>query len=85
MLRSLPLDTTIRNLDEDAYRQLRARAVLAGRTVGDVLSEAIRSYLARPAQSLATGSLLDLEPQDFGEGSERLSEEVDAILYGAGA
>jgi hypothetical protein len=37
----------VRNLDEQAYKALRARAVLDGRTVGEVISEAIRSYLGR--------------------------------------
>ncbi len=41
------MDTTIRNLDEQAYRALRARAVLEGRTVGDLVNDAIRSYLGR--------------------------------------
>jgi plasmid stability protein len=41
------MDTTVRNLDEQAYRELRARAVLEGRTVGDLITEAIRSYLVR--------------------------------------
>jgi plasmid stability protein len=75
------VDTTIRNLDEDAYRQLRARAVLSGRTTGDVVSEAIRSYLARP-QAGGTSSLADLIPEDYGKGRERLSEEIDAVVYG---
>jgi plasmid stability protein len=42
------MDTTVRNLDEHAYRALRARAVLEGRTVGDLISEAMREYLKRP-------------------------------------
>jgi plasmid stability protein len=75
------VDTTIRNLDEDAYRQLRARAVLSGRTTGEVVSEAIRSYLARP-QAGGTSSLADLIPEDYGKGRERLSEEIDAVVYG---
>jgi hypothetical protein len=75
------MDTTIRNIDEDAYRQLRSRAVLTGRTTGDVVSDAIRSYLARP-QPTGTASLADLVPEDYGDGSERLSEEIDAVVYG---
>ena len=77
------MDTTIRNLDEAAYRQLRARAVLTGRTTGDLVNEAIRSYLARPERPLRNSSLADLAPEDYGEGQERLSEEIDALVYGA--
>ena len=77
------VDTTIRNLDEDAYRRLRARAVLSGRTTGEVVSEAIRAYLARPEPPSGNSSLADLEPEDYGKGQERLSEEIDAVVYGA--
>ena len=76
------MDTTIRNLDEVAYRQLRARAVLTRRTVGELLNEAIRSYLARPERPVRDASLADLAPEDYGEGQEHLSEEIDTVLYG---
>jgi plasmid stability protein len=78
------MDTTVRNLDEQAYRALRARAVLEGRTVGDLISEAIRSYLARTSVTSGTGSLRALRPEPYPEGSERLSEEIDQIVYGIG-
>lgn len=76
------MDTTVRNLDEQAYRALRARAVLEGRTVGDLMNEAIRSYLARPAVRRRTSSLRALQPEQYPEGSERLSAEIDAVVYG---
>ena len=53
-------------------------------TVGKAVSEAMRAYLARPEPS-KTGSLRDLVPEPFPKGSERLSEEIDAIAYGTDA
>lgn len=76
------VDTTIRNLDERAYRALKARAALSGRTIGETLNEAIELYLARPTGLARTGSLADLEPRDYPEGNERLSERLDAVMYG---
>ena len=76
------MDTTIRNLDERTYRELKARAALEGRTIGEVVSEAMRAYLARPNPFHRRGSLRDLLPEPYPEGNERLSEEVDAIVYG---
>jgi len=76
------MDTTIRNLDEQAYRALRARAALTGKTVGQTVNEAILAYLARPEPGTRQGSLRDLVPESFPEGTERLSEEIDAIVYG---
>jgi plasmid stability protein len=37
------MDRTIRNLDEDVYRRLKARAALRGATVGELMNEAIRA------------------------------------------
>lgn len=77
------MDVTVRNVDEDAYRRLKARAALEDRTVGEVLTEAIRAYVGGGlAPFEKTGSLLDIEPVDFGPGNERLSEEIDEIVYG---
>ena len=75
------MDTTVRNLDDQAYRALRARAVLEGRTVGDLISEAIRRYLARQKVRKPTLSLRALQPEPYPEGNERLSLEVDAVVY----
>ena len=76
------MDSTIRNLDADIYRKIRARAALTGMTVGEAVSEAMRAYLARPETS-NVGSLRDLAPEPFPDGNERLSEEIDAVVYGA--
>jgi plasmid stability protein len=77
------MDTTIRNLDKTIYRELKARAALAGKTIGQMVNEAIRLYLARPEALAKRGSLGDLAPEPYPEGCERLSEEVDTIVYGA--
>jgi len=76
------VDSTIRNLDEQAYRELKARAALAGKTVGEMVNEAVRCYLARPELLPKRGSLSDLTPERYPKGSERLSEEIDAVIYG---
>ena len=76
------MDTTIRNLDEQAYRALKARAALAGRTIGDEVNDAIRAYLARPDRFARNGSLSELRPQAYPDGNERLSEVVDDVAYG---
>jgi hypothetical protein len=78
------MDTTIRNLDEAAYRAIKARAALAGVTIGEMVNEAIRAYVARPAAFPKNRSLSDLRPEPFPPGNEHLSDEIDAIVYGAG-
>lgn len=76
------MDTTIRNLDPETYRELKARAAAEGKTLGEAVNEAMRVYLARPGRTRKRGSLRDLRPEPYPENSERLSEEVDRIVYG---
>lgn len=76
------MDTTIRNLDEKTYRALKARAALEGKTIGELVNEAVRAYLAGPDPHHRRGSLGDLRPRPYPEGNERLSEEIDAVVYG---
>jgi len=76
------MDTTIRELDEDVYRQAKARAAIEGISVGRAVSEALRKWLAegdRPKKR----SILDLKPEHFGKKTEHLSEEIDTVVYGA--
>lgn len=42
--------TTVR-LDDDLYREVKARAALEGRTVASVLEDAVRVGMRRPADS----------------------------------
>lgn len=77
------MDTIIRNLDPKAYRALEARALLLGKNVGDALNEAIRDWLARTESQTKSGSLRDLRPVALPKGSERLSDEIDDVVYGA--
>ena len=76
------MDTTIRNLDPRAYRALKAQASLQGRTIGDAVDEAIRAYVGWPGRREKTGTLRSLQPREFPPGNERLSEEIDAVVYG---
>lgn len=72
----------MRSLDEQLYRAMRARAVLEGRTVGELISEAMREYLKRGPAKRGTRSLRELHSEPYPEGNERLSLEIDAIVYG---
>lgn len=76
------MDVTVRNLDEQLYRALRARAALEGRTVGDLFNEAARNYLARFEVRQNTGTIRDLKPEPFPDGNENLSTEIDELVYG---
>ena len=76
------MDTTIRNLDERTYRELKAWAAREGKTVGQAVNEAIRAYVAGAGARRGTRSLQELKPEAYPDGNERLSEEIDAVVYG---
>ena len=76
------MDTAIRNLDPRARRALKAQASLEGKTVGYAVNEAVRAYVGWPGRWEKSGSLRSLQPQEFPLGNERLSEEIDAVVYG---
>ncbi|MDX2181911.1 MAG: hypothetical protein SFV18_20120 [Bryobacteraceae bacterium] len=76
------MTTTIRNLDPEAFRELKARAVRDGKTIGEAVSEAIRSYNSN-GNGRKKKTLMELwTPIDLGPGTENLSMEIDKVLYG---
>ena len=77
------MDKTIRNLDASAYRSLKARAAQEGKSIGQAVSEAMRAYVTRPASGPRAGSLRDLTPEPYSCDNDRLSGEIDTVVYGA--
>ena len=75
------MDATIRNLDADAYRLLKAKAAAEGKSVGEAVTEAIRVYVGQ-GPGRKKRSILDAKIRDYGPGTERLSEEIDEVVYG---
>ena len=73
------MDTLIRNIDAPTYRAARARAALEGRSVGEVVTEALRDYLARNSVAENPSTLLDQPegPQD----EERNGTPVDEVVF----
>jgi len=51
------------------------------KTVGALVTEAIRAYLARPAIRHNVSTLRLLHPQPFPPGNAGLSLEIDDIVY----
>lgn len=74
------MDTTIRKLDEAVYRELKARAAMEGKTIGEAVNEAIRAHLATPDPRRE--SLRDWKPEVYPPGNKRLGMEVNEVTYG---
>ena len=79
------MDTTVRNLDPDAYRRIKARAALDGKTVGEAVSEAMRRYVEAGSavaggRPHAGGSL-----RPAGEVAEAAEPPADGAAWTAGS
>ena len=77
------MNVTIRNIDGDLYRRIKAHAARTGQTVAAVVEQAAEAWLAAAEPARRRRRLADLEPVDLGPGTERTSEEIDDLLYGA--
>ena len=73
------MDTLIRNLDAATYRAARARAALESRSVGEVLTTALREYLARNTGAVDAGAMLDNPAVQEVDAAARVDEVV--FLY----
>ena len=56
------MDITIRNLDAEAYRRIKARAALEGVTLGEAVSEAIRRSLEGAGSGPGSGEVREAGP-----------------------
>ena len=72
------MDITIRNLNEEVYRELKARAAIKGIKIGEALNLAIRHWLGEKESGKRN---LVPKPSDWGKGTEMLSEEINKYLY----
>ncbi len=77
-----PVDTTIRNLDEDTYRRFKAWSVRHGKRVGEALTDAMESYLQRHERRERKHKFWEIPTTPGGPGAETASEDVDRIVYG---
>lgn len=83
MYYNVNMDVTIRNINEQKYKMLKARAALSGKNIGELISEAISLLLSMPDIQPKNNSFQDLISFDFGKQNKQLSSEVDKIIYGA--
>jgi len=74
------MQITIKNVQEHVFREFKAESIREGLKVGDSLSLAMGLWMEKSKKKPKL-SLLNLKPKDWGKGTERLSEEIDRIVY----
>jgi len=71
----------VREVDEEIFRKFRAKAVEEKLNLGDALNLAMKKWLAEEKKKKDPRNLLKVKPFNFGPGNEKLSEEIDKVLY----
>ena len=72
------VNVLIKNVDVRAYKAARLLAIRNDKNVGEIVSEAI-VLLTRQGEKRG---LAAAKPLHLGRGTEKLSQEIDEILYG---
>ena len=75
------MNITVRGVDEEVFRRFKARAVEEGMRLGEALTQAMEMWLQQRSLK-PKARLLDIRPFNWGEGSKRVSVEIDRIIYG---
>ncbi|MBI4176392.1 MAG: hypothetical protein HY518_04250 [Candidatus Aenigmarchaeota archaeon] len=74
------MQLSVRDVDERVFREFKAQAVREGIPVGKYLTLAMNHWLGETRKPLQ--DIRNFKPFNFGKGTEKLSEEIDKILYG---
>ena len=74
------MQLTVKEVEEDVYKEFKAEAVREGFKVGKALTMAMDMWLE--GRKTKKSRFLQIKPWDWGPGTEKASEEVDEILHG---
>ena len=75
------MNLTIRGLNDSVFRRFKAKAAEEGMKLGEALTQAMDMWI-RHSTDKRELSLLDLETFDWGKDTEKVSVEIDRIIYG---
>lgn len=77
------MNITMRGLQENVFRQFKAKAVEEDLRLGDAITQAMQLWLKDKGKKAGhRGRLSDLPSWDWGPGTEKSSQEIDKTLYG---
>ncbi len=77
------VNITIRDVKEEALRELKAKAAKENKKLGVAVTEAIEFWVhAGGLHKKKKSKFTDLNPVNFGPGSEKWSTQIDEVLYG---
>lgn len=71
---------TVRDVDEETLRMFKAKAAEHKMKMGKALTEAMQNWL-QSKKHPKKGSRLFAKPFDWGKNTDKLSTQIDDILY----
>jgi len=74
------MQLSVRNVNERIFKEFRAQAIKEGLDVGIAVNMAMELWVEK--EKGKKKSFLELEPVDWGRGTEKASKEIDKTLYG---
>ncbi|HLD13022.1 MAG TPA: hypothetical protein VJB87_05545 [Candidatus Nanoarchaeia archaeon] len=74
------IQMSVKNVNKQVFQEFKAEAVRKGIPVGSALTLAMKLWIEKKEKGKMR-KLSDLKPWDWGKGNERVSEEIDKILY----
>lgn len=74
------MQVSIKNIEETTFREFKAESIREGLTMGNALTLAMKVWIEMK-KTKPRKSILDFKPKNWGKGTERLSENIDSVLY----
>lgn len=75
------MQVSIKNVDEDTFRNFKAEAVRERLHLGKAITLALQSWVNHK-RTKPRMNILDIKPLSLGKNTAHLSEEIDKIVYG---
>ena len=73
---------SVRDVNRKIFNEFKAKTIKEGMTLGQALNLVMMEWLDEEKE-IPKESLLKLKPFKWGKGTEKISEEIDKIIYGA--
>lgn len=71
----------VRDVDDEVFRKFRIFSIKRRIKIGEALTIAMKNILKKEANKKIKRQLFNAKPIDFGVGTEKISEEIDKIIY----
>ncbi len=78
---NMGIQITVREVNQNTFREFKAEAAARGMTIGTALTLAMEKFKYDLKRKRPKFTSL-VKPVNWGKGTERLSEQVDEVMYG---